>query len=58
MPVGTPGFTEVYDGKNRDGEEVHLTATKTLAAGEVVDLTPASEANNAFFKTGPGYKAR
>jgi len=58
MPVGTAGFAEVYDGKNRDGEAVHLVATKVLAAGEVVDLTPAIKANADFYKSGPGYNAK
>ncbi len=58
MPAGTAGFTEVYDGKNRDGEDVHLEATRTLAAGEVVDLTPAIKANVDFYKSGPGYNAK
>jgi len=57
MPVGTPGFTTVYDGKNHDGEEVHLEATRVLAAGEVEDLTPAIAENARFFKEGPGYDA-
>jgi ferredoxin len=56
-PVGTVGFTTVYDGTNHDGEPVHLTATKVLKAGEVVDLTPGTDANIAFFSKGPGYKA-
>ncbi len=34
MPKGTAGFTEVYNGKNHDGEPVHLEATHKLAAGE------------------------
>ncbi len=58
MPKGTAGFTEVYDGKNRDGEAVHLVATKVLAAGEVLDLTPAIKANADFYKSGPGYNAK
>ncbi len=58
MPVGTAGFTAVYDGTNHDGEAVHLTATRILAAGEVVDLTPDIAANAAFFKDGPGYSAK
>lgn len=58
MPTGTAGFTEAYDGKNRDGEAVHLAATKTLSAGEVVDLTPAIQANANFYKSGPGYNAK
>ncbi len=58
MPAGTPGFTEVYDGTNMNGEPVHLVATRTLAAGEMVDLTPAIEANTEFYKSGPGYNAK
>lgn len=58
MPKGTAGFTEVFDTKNRDGEDVHLVATKALAAGDVVDLTPSIQANNDFFKSGPGYNAK
>jgi ferredoxin len=57
MPVGTPGFTEVFDGTNHEGEAVHLEATKVLKAGEVLDLTPETEANKVFFTTGPGYSA-
>lgn len=57
QPVGTPGFTGVYDGHNHDGEPVHLEATRVLAAGEVVDLTPDIAVNAAFFKDGPGYSA-
>ncbi|HBF40686.1 MAG TPA: hypothetical protein DDW19_02570 [Anaerolineaceae bacterium] len=55
QPVGTAGFTEVYDGKNHDGEAVHLEGTRTLKAGEVVDLTPDIQVNEDYFKTGPGY---
>lgn len=58
MPVGTPGFTEAYEGKNHDGDAVLLTATRALAAGEVVDLTPYIEINVDFYKTGPGYNAK
>jgi len=58
QPVGTPGFAEVYDGSNHNGEAVHLEGTRTLAAGEVVDLTPAIVTNDAFFKQGPGYNAK
>lgn len=57
MPVGTAGFDEAYDGTNHDGEAVHLNATKTLGAGENVDLTPATELNALFFTDGPGYSA-
>ncbi|HSR49107.1 MAG TPA: ferredoxin family protein [Anaerolineales bacterium] len=57
MPAGVAGFDEVYDGQNHHGEPVHLEHTKTLAAGEVVDLTPDTAKNYDYFKTGPGYKA-
>jgi ferredoxin len=57
MPKGTAGFTEVYNGKNHDGDAIHLEATRKLAAGEVIDLTPAKAANAAYFKDGPGYKS-
>jgi ferredoxin len=56
-PVGTPGFAEEFSGKNHEGQPVHLKATKVLAAGEAVDLTPDIETNVDFFKNGPGYKA-
>ena len=57
MPVGTAGFTTVFDGSDHEGEAVHLTATRVLKAGEVVDLTPGYDDNVAFFKDGPGYDA-
>lgn len=56
-PVGTAGFTQAYDGTNHQGDAVHLESTRTLSAGEVVDLTPAIAANKAFFQQGPGYNA-
>jgi ferredoxin len=57
MPKGTAGFTEAYSGKDHDGNPVHLEATHKLAAGEMVDLTPAIKANAAYFTEGPGYKS-
>lgn len=57
QPVGSPGFSEVYNGTDNTGEAVHLTATKTLAAGETVDLTPDTPINANFFTKGPGYDA-
>ena len=56
-PAGTPGFPEPYDGKNHDGDAVHFDSTRTLKAGEVIDLTPSIAKNEEFFKTGPGYTA-
>jgi ferredoxin len=57
MPVGTPGFTTVFEGHNHDGASVHIASTRVLKAGEVVDLTPATDINEAFYKKGPGYNA-
>lgn len=57
MPAGTAGFDEVYDGENHHGEAVHLEHTRTLEAGEVVDLTPDSQPNYDYFTDGPGYSA-
>jgi ferredoxin len=57
MPAGTAGFDSAFDGSNHHGEAVHLDHTKTLAAGEMVDLTPGIKPNYDFFKSGPGYKA-
>ena len=56
MPVGTPGFTETYDGINQQGKEVHLPAVRRLAAGEIVDLSDSAQVNAAFFSEGPGYE--
>jgi len=52
---GTPGFDEPYDHTDHNGVAVHLTATRTLAPGEVVDLTPATPENARYFQAGPGY---
>lgn len=57
MPVGTPGYDTQYKGKNHDGDPVHLSTTRILAAGEKVDLTPAAQMNTDFFSSGPGYNA-
>jgi NAD-dependent dihydropyrimidine dehydrogenase PreA subunit len=57
MPVGTAGFTEHYEGVNHDGDPVVLTATRTLTAGEVVDLTADIPENGKYFTEGPGYSA-
>jgi len=57
MPVGTPDFTDVFDGSDHEGEPVHLEATRALKAGQVLDLTEDNEPNYAYFKSGPGYTA-
>jgi ferredoxin len=56
MSVGTAGCTETFNGKDHNGDPVQMKATRKLAAGEIVDLTPAIEAASAYFKEGPGYR--
>jgi len=58
MPAGTAGYDSPWDGQNHQGQPVHLDHTKTLPAGEVVDLKPDIKPNYDFFKSGPGYKAQ
>lgn len=55
MPAGTPGFTEPFDGSNHEGRSIHLDYTRTLASGEVIDLTKDIKPNYDYFKDGPGY---
>ncbi|MBN1264575.1 MAG: ferredoxin family protein [Anaerolineales bacterium] len=57
MPAGTPGYDQVYDGTNHDGEAVHLEHTRKLEAGEELDLSEDVQANIDFFSNGPGYDA-
>lgn len=57
MPAGTPGHDEVYDGTNHHDVPVHLDHTRTLGAGETVDLTPDIKFNYEYFQKGLGYKA-
>ncbi len=56
--AGTAGFENPYDGKNHNGESVTIPATRTLAAGESVDLTPAIVNNANFYTDGPGYSTQ
>jgi ferredoxin len=57
QPIGTPGYDQVFDGKNHEGEAVHIEGTRKLAAGEVLDSSSAIAANAKYFKSGPGYSA-
>ena len=58
MPAGTAGHTEDHNGTNHHGEQVHLKGqTRTLKAGEVVDLTKDIQPNYDYYKTGPGYSS-
>jgi len=56
-PAGTPGYTEVFDGHDYNGQPVHIKTTRTLAVGETVDFTSDADVNADYFKSGPGYKS-
>jgi NAD-dependent dihydropyrimidine dehydrogenase PreA subunit len=56
-PVGTPGFDQPLETTTYEGDPVHIPATRVLAKGEVVDLTPFIQLNRDFFESGPGYEA-
>ena len=55
-PVGMDGFNETYAGINNKGEAIQLLATRTLKAGESVDLTSAIEENTSYYSEGPEKK--
>jgi NAD-dependent dihydropyrimidine dehydrogenase PreA subunit len=55
--ISRVGLTGHYEGVNEHGVTVVLETVQQLAAGETVDLTPDTQANAAYFQTGPGYKA-
>ena len=57
MPSGTPGFDEPYDLLDFNSKPIHLTNTRELQSGELVDLTPDIKLNYDFFTDGPGYEA-
>ncbi len=57
MPSGTPGFDEPYDLLDFNSKPIHLTNTRELIKGELVDLTPDIKLNYDFFTDGPGYEA-
>jgi ferredoxin len=56
--ISQVGLTGHYEGSNHHGKAVVLEATRQLAAGETVDLTPGIKSNSDFFKAGPGYSAK
>ncbi len=56
QPVGTVGCTEIFESVDHNGKPIRLLATRTLAQGEVVDLTSAVVENARFFEEGPGYE--
>jgi ferredoxin len=55
MPVGTEGYDEEFESEDVNGVTWVLKATRVLEEGEVVDLTPAIQANEDYFTDGPGY---
>ena len=55
MPLGTKDCNETFEVIDHAGNPIQLKSTRTLAAGEILDLTPAIEANAAYFTSGPGY---
>lgn len=57
MPAGTEGYTEEFESEDVNGVVWVLKYTRVLEEGEVVDLTPAIQANEDYFTTGPGYEA-
>jgi ferredoxin len=56
MPVGTSGYTEIFNGQNCDNVPVRLSATRCLSPGEVMDLSSAIDTNAEYFSKGPGYE--
>lgn len=56
--ISKVGLTGHWEGTNHNGGKIVLDTTRTLEAGEVVDLTPDIKPNYDFFKDGPGYKAK
>jgi len=51
------GLTGHYEGTDHHGNPVKLDCTRSLAAGEVVDLTEDIPVNKQYFTEGPGYKS-
>jgi ferredoxin len=56
-PMGTAGHNQIFDGKNHEGDAVHIEGVRKLNAGEVIDLSGDIATNAKYFKSGPGYSA-
>jgi ferredoxin len=56
--VSNVGLTGHWEGTNHHGGKIVLETTRTLEAGEVIDLTPDIKPNYDFFQGGPGYSAK
>jgi ferredoxin len=48
--INQTGLTGYYESANHHGEPVVLGTTKTLEAGEVIDLTTAIQENSAYYR--------
>jgi hypothetical protein len=57
MAAGIEGYDEEYETEDVNGVTHTLKHTRVLDAGEVVDLTPATQLNEDYFTDGPGYDA-
>ncbi len=57
MPMGTPGFDEVFIGYDYEGNIVQIDTTRKLSPGEHINLRDDIQPNYDFFKDGPGYEA-
>lgn len=57
MPVGTAGFDQQFEGEDQHGQPVRLAGTRTLEAGQALDLTPDIPPNFDYFTEGMGYRA-
>ena len=48
--INAAGLTGQYEATSHSGETVRLNSTRALAAGEIIDLTPAITLNENFYK--------
>jgi NAD-dependent dihydropyrimidine dehydrogenase PreA subunit len=48
--INAAGLTDHYEGMSHTGEVIKLDTTRALAAGEIIDLTPAIALNEKFYK--------
>ena len=48
--INQTGLTGHYEGTDHYGKKIVLETTRVLAAGEIIDLTPAIKDNAGFYK--------
>ena len=57
--ISRPGEgTEAYEATDCKDGAIKLDCTRTLDAGETVDLTPETQKNYDYFTDGPGYDSQ